>query len=226
MEKLSYYGLDQAAMAWIKSYLSHRSFYVAIGFTQSNIKSLIHGVPQGSMLGPLLYLIYINNFPSILECDDCVEQLHTDRQEQYPTGCNHCGNFPIFADDGQYLVRSNSRNANQDSIERMFVTIKDNLNSIGLKVNKAKTGLMEFMIQQKLSKIHGIPPNLTVSEIIHLRGSVSLIDKHITDSKYQRFLGLNIENGLTWDSQLSTGKQALLPACRKILGIFLTITLT
>ena len=53
LDKLEFYGLDSLTKKWIKSYLSARSSYVVIGSGESNILNTPHGVPQGSVLGPI-----------------------------------------------------------------------------------------------------------------------------------------------------------------------------
>ncbi len=61
LEKLKYYGVDGAALRLFKSYLKDRKQYVDIDGTFSEMKPIITGVPQGSILGPLLFIIYIND---------------------------------------------------------------------------------------------------------------------------------------------------------------------
>ena len=63
-KKLHYYGIRGVALDWFKSYLSGRKQCVAIGNSMSSFKSINIGVPQGSILGPILFLLYINDLPN------------------------------------------------------------------------------------------------------------------------------------------------------------------
>jgi hypothetical protein len=75
--KLAKVGIRGKLLAWIKSFLTKRSQVVMVGSHRSSSESVISGVPQGSVLGPLLFLIFINDIVHVI---------------------NHCG-IKIFADD-------------------------------------------------------------------------------------------------------------------------------
>ena len=65
IEKLQAIGLDVYLVQWITDYLTNRTQYVVVNGVSSKPLSVISGVPQGSVLGPLLFLIYINGITEL-----------------------------------------------------------------------------------------------------------------------------------------------------------------
>lgn len=123
--KLGYYGVVGSALGLFSNYLSDRSQMVKIGSTiSSEIKSYC-GVPQGSVLGPLLYCIYIADFPEILTNGSKV----------------HC-----YADDVQFY-----KSGRPEDSDRLVSELNWNLDIIsewsrnnGLRLNSSKTQILRL----------------------------------------------------------------------------------
>ena len=62
LKKLEYYGVRGLSKDWFQSYLKNRKQFVSVNNSTSNTKEITTSVPQGSVLGPLLFPLYINNF--------------------------------------------------------------------------------------------------------------------------------------------------------------------
>ena len=62
LHKLSHYGIRGKALEWFRNYLNNRKQYVSLNDHNSTLKDIKCGVPQGSILGPLLFIVYINDF--------------------------------------------------------------------------------------------------------------------------------------------------------------------
>ena len=85
-EKLYHYGIRGPALQWFKSYLHERKQYVTYNDISSSAKTIKCGVPQGSILDPLLFLIYINDLYHV--CENSIPILFADDSNLFFNGTN------------------------------------------------------------------------------------------------------------------------------------------
>ena len=124
LRKLDHYGIRGRMNAWLHSYLSRRQQYVVYGDTSSDKLDTSCGVPQGSIQGPLLFIIYLNDLPLLSQ------ELSTI----------------MFADDTTFFLE-------HDNLESAVKIMSDNLADFAewLRVNKlslntTKTKCMFFTL--------------------------------------------------------------------------------
>ena len=84
--KLACYGVDDQSLLWFRSYLNDRQQICHVNGVYSNKDFITCGVPQGSILGPVLFLLYINDLPKCL--DHSIARLFADDTNMTFTGCN------------------------------------------------------------------------------------------------------------------------------------------
>ena len=211
LRKLEKYKCSSNTIKWMKSYLTSRSQYTNLGRHNSEMIATTRGVPQGSILGPLLYIIYTNELSQAIKNKNCTDSSHSDKSKLFGQNCNICGTLVTYADDATLHIASNSRESNKRKMIENLDNLEKFLNDNDLVINVGKTAILECMIRQKRGRMDGEPPNLT----IEIENGT---EKVIKDKKELRILGTNVQHNLGWISHLEKGHKAILPAARKQFG--------
>ena len=127
LAKLQSIGIEGQILNWIESFLTGRTMQVCVKGELSSHRTVLSGVPQGSVLGPLLFLIYINHI-----------------------GRNLKGNYKIFADDLK-LYSCVGRGSMAAGSPSGTVRMQDDINSLhetsiswGLRINREKCAVLRF----------------------------------------------------------------------------------
>ena len=121
LDKLNHYGIRGTANDWFRSYLTGREQYVDWNNKKSDKLPISTGVPQGSILGPLLFLIYINDLPT-------ASGLKT----------------VLYADDSNLLIKGKDVSSVCRKLNEELASISDYFRSNKLKLNTGKTKLVYF----------------------------------------------------------------------------------
>ena len=122
LAKLDHYGIRGNLLSWLGSYLSNRKQYVDMNGKKSGLKDITVGVPQGSILGPLLFLIYINDLPAALN-------------RLRPV---------MFADDTNLVIKGKNLADLKEVLNSELSSLSDYFRANKLKLNTGKTKLVCF----------------------------------------------------------------------------------
>ena len=153
LSKLEAYKFSQESLKWMNSYLSNRSQFVVVGKHKSSIVALDRGVPQGSILGPLLYSIYTNELANSVIDSSCTNIVHNNHNSLFHNNCPNCGMTIQYADDTTYVIASKLRSSNQQKLNLALAKMEIFLTSNELAINVSKTSTLECMMKQKKGRL-------------------------------------------------------------------------
>ena len=165
-DKLEHYGIRGLALKWVKSYFSNRLQFVDFSGHVSSRFNISCGVPQGSILGPLFFLLYINDIVNASTALQLI--LFADDTNVFLSG-----------KDPEYLV-------NQLNIELNKLSVWFRVNKLSLNLKKTK-----FIVFKPNQKRRGYNFQILINE------------QQINQVKETVFLGVIIDENITWKSEIS-----------------------
>ena len=131
VQTLEHYDIRGNSFSWFESYLTGRMQFVQLNGTDSDIKSITCGVPQGSVLGPILFLLYINDPPNI-----------SDKLK-----------FFLFADDTNIYLESSNLSYLEKMMNKELEKLYDWLCINRLSLNVSKTNFVTFHEPNKPKRV-------------------------------------------------------------------------
>lgn len=190
LEKLHKMGIRGTVLAWFQSYLSHRQQYLKVGTHRSSPRTVSFGVPQGSILGPTLFLMYINDISSI----------HLPKADLFS-----------YADDTAIIFHDKSWRKAFDSAENGMSNVASWLRKNLLTLNTAKTKYVCFY------KTEASAPTSLPGIKIHKCGNKHSQCQcpEISNAASMIYLGITLDKNLNFREHI----QALSGRVRKIIYI-------
>ena len=173
--KLEHYGIRDTSLEWFRSYLTDRKQYVYLNGVDSDVNNVTCGVPQGSVLGPLLFLLYINDLPNI---------------------SNHL-KFYLFADDTNIYYESKDLKTLQYTMNKELEKLYEWLCINRLSLNISKTNFIVFHAKNKPKQpVTILINNKAIDETDHVKYLGILIDSKLTFKKHVEELRKKISRSI------------------------------
>ena len=187
VSKLDNYGIRGNALKLISSYLSNRKQFVNVLDVKSDVLPVEFGVPQGSVLGPLLFILYINDICNITEK----------------------GKFVLFADDTNIFVAAESKEKAYSVANEVLQAVSKYMEVNLLHINVKKCCYMYF------SPFKRAKSDIDETNDLNLAINSKII-KRVSQTK---FLGVIIDDKLTWKPHISSLNKKLSSICGRIYRI-------
>ena len=165
LKKIQFYGINGSINKIIQSYLTNRQQMVTLNGNFSTWKTVNCGVPQGSVLGPLLFLIYINDLPS------GIDKMNST--------------VILYADDTSIILSESSPTAFNIHYNNIFSQINTWFRNNLLHLNLNKTQFMEFKTKSKLKVTENLDPTSNIhNPVVTTRFLGLIIDDTLTWQPY------------------------------------------
>ena len=215
LHKLNHYGIRGSAHSLLKSYLTDRMQYTTVLNESSNYNKIKYGVPQGSVLGPLLFIIYINDIVNcttkahfVLFADDTnIFVVDKSEKEAYEKVAKPV--YPCSARAARLLGRTRAQVyacLGNEKAYKVLNSVNTFMKLNKLHINKSKCYFIHFKPRKRAHTSKNSNDNESESENTFVLKIAGEDIKKVSETK---FLGITIEEKLSWDGQIKNVKRKL-----------------
>ena len=176
LDKLENYGIRGNCHLLIKNYITSRKQHTIFMNEKSDSNPISFGVPQGSVLGPLLFLLYINN----------IVQASTN------------GHFVLFADDTNIFITANTKEEAYNTANFVLKEVHNYMLGNQLHINLSKCVYMHFRPRMNATERQTCARTRPYNSELNL----SLAGHKLKKVDKTRFLGVIIDDKLSWDDHI------------------------
>ena len=189
LQKLELFGLDRMATAWMKSYLTDRYQSVFVDGCLSPPMGITCGVPQGSILGPLMYILYTNDIPDLAH-------KHPVSTSQPTPYCHDCGGTVCYVDDSTYSLAQSDPDILSSGLSEQYRIISSYMSANKLVINDDKTHLLVL--------------GTKAMSVKRDRVTMQAGNHTIMPTQQEKLLGCIVSDNLKWRHHILDGDQSMI----------------
>ena len=200
LKKLELLGFDQQVVVWFWTYLTGRSQCVYVDGKFSDHELVPVGVPQGSVLGALLYILYVDDLPEVVHGHGGNGQVQGKGGVKFNMNCSDCGSLCCYVDDSTYMYSHSDPGILTQKLSEQYKKLAEYMSANRLVINDSKTHLL----------VMGTKRHDSLRSEVKINTGAVVIEPVGT----QKLLGINIHQSLKWKEHIISNDRSMIKTLR------------